>query len=520
MHSGRSFDPFQHADAAPFVFIPSAASRATGIHASPPESSAAPLALLSVEQLEALLASLVGPEHGPARRRLRQRLKTLQMHQTSQLAVDAGGAADAAAVGFPPGSAHSNAQPTAFSNSHSPPPADSSVQRGFNPNVSWRAVTMQQLRDHPLFIALPPACRVQPSTPSDLRLFRQDSQQWLASHAGRITTSACAACLGLYEEMSAKVLDVPRSLRGHDKALRCHERLRLPLLNDLSLLRPELWHEGQQCQGNGAGDASLPPIWRVQAEKQPPSPFFCSFHPLRRKHESGSHRTDRSGPSINQIRMDWGSVQEATSILAAVNYFGRLHAVVEETGLQPFEAVPAIERCKLPTDLPPIGASPDAIVRWPDGTIEPLEVKNHSPFSSAPGFARAAGAPPFEVCDPGPYNEVAVWHIPQLYLHMLCLGDACSSALFMSCSATRGVNIFRLRRDSALMQAMLHFLARFNAAHGCGQPPPRPNFFWGAPGYSQLLVRLKHASRKQVEFVVHIPDADVQRGNDGRFFCD
>jgi len=218
--------------------------------------------------------------------------------------------------------------------------------------------------------------------------------------------------------------------------------------------------------------------------------------------------------------MEWGCVQEATSILAAVNYFGRLHAVVEEAGLQPFEAVPAIERSKLPADLPPIGASPDAIVRWPDGTIEPLEVKNHSPFSSAPGFARAAGAPTFEVCDPGPYDEVAVWHIPQLYLHMLCLGEACSSALFMSCSATRGVNIFRLRRDSALMQDILHFVARFNAAHGCGRPPPCPNFLWGAPGYSQLLLRLKHASRKQVELVVHIPNADVQRGDDGRFFCD
>jgi hypothetical protein len=57
---------------------------------------------------------------------------------------------------------------------------------------------MQQLRAHPSFVALPPPWRVTPATAADLRLFRQDSQQWSAIHAGRITTSACAACLGLY----------------------------------------------------------------------------------------------------------------------------------------------------------------------------------------------------------------------------------------------------------------------------------------------------------------------------------
>lgn len=31
--------------------------------------------------------------------------------------------------------------------------------------------------------------------------------------------------------------------------------------------------------------------------------------------------------------------------------------------------------------LPLIGASPDAILRWPDGTVEVIEVKTHAPFA-------------------------------------------------------------------------------------------------------------------------------------------
>jgi hypothetical protein len=147
-------------------------------------------------------------------------------------------------------------------------------------------------------------------------------------------------------------------------------------------------------------------------------------------------------------------------------------------------------------------------------------VKNHAPFANTPSYQRAAGAPPLEVRDAGPYNGVAVWHLPQLYMHMLCLGEKCSSALFMSSSATRGANIFRVRRDDAVMNSMLLFIARFNARHGNGRPPPTPNFMSGVAGYSQFLDRLKRACREHVQLVAHIPHDDVQRGHDARFFAD
>ena len=50
-------------------------------------------------------------------------------------------------------------------------------------------------------------------------LFRQDSWQWGALHEGRLTTARAAACLGFYEQESARILKVPRSLSGHSKVL-------------------------------------------------------------------------------------------------------------------------------------------------------------------------------------------------------------------------------------------------------------------------------------------------------------
>ena len=90
----------------------------------------------------------------------------------------------------------------------------------------------------------------------------------------------------------------------------------------------------------------------------------------------------------------------------------------------------------------------------------------------------------------------------------------------MSCSATRGVNIYRLRRDDALMHSMLLFIARFHLAHGGGGSSPPPNFMWGLPGYFQLLEGLQRASREHVELVAHIEHAQVQRGAHAHLFYD
>ena len=82
----------------------------------------------------------------------------------------------------------------------------------------------------------------------------------------------------------------------------------------------------------------------------------------------------------------------------------------------------------------------------------------------------------------------------------------------MSCSATRGANLFRVRRDDALMDAILRFVARFAREYGgADAPPPPADFFWDDPEYHALLEALKAASAS-VERVEHIPNERIQRG--------
>lgn len=506
MSSGSSFDPFRLTDAAPFVFVHDynpARDRVVG----------------AIDEIVGRTVRKISRNQERRAKRGDPKVNSQPEHNEALNVAKSNPDLHSSAAETLECQASEAYQPASLRQYPllSPAVRSCGTQHGWNPNISWRAVAMHELRAHPSFIALPPASFVNPTSTADLRLFRQDSGQWWALHAGRITTSAFASCLGVWEEKTARALGVPRSLRGRGKALDAHVRLTLPLLDDLALLHPQQWPTDDDQTRFSAEPATA--IWRLcdVSAMQHPSPFLYAFHPLPRH---ASHMISGAGQSISRIRMQWGSAQEATAILSAVNFFGKRNAVVEECGLQPLEALSVSQYSKLPPGLPPMGASPDAIIRWPNGTVEPLEVKSHAPFTATAQCALQAAALPYEVRDPGPYAGVAVWHIPQLYLHMLCLGEACSSALFMSASATRGINVFRIRRDASLMKDMLGFTALFCKHYGRGHQPPPPNFFWGLPGYAQLLDKLKSASRRHIELVGHIPEAEVQRGTNENLFSD
>ena len=70
------------------------------------------------------------------------------------------------------------------------------------------------------YLSLPSPEDVLASNPAEYSLFRQDSWQWGALHEGRLTTARAAACLGFYEQESARLLKVPRSLSGHSKVIK------------------------------------------------------------------------------------------------------------------------------------------------------------------------------------------------------------------------------------------------------------------------------------------------------------
>ena len=525
----------------------------------------------TLEAMEERLASLVGPENKGRRSRLRKSIERRRALSANTVPSAVAASPFEAVIPLlpknpspelPPPEAtrapapkpartptpprHGTAKPAAAAPLGAPrqrqqgrrsPPRARSPERGSSPNVAWRAVSMEELRAHPYFLALPEPHTVFPTCAADLRLYRQDSREWWACHAGRVTTSACAPCLGLYEERAAALLGVPPSLRGRHKALDAHTRLQEPALREYSTLAAYSAGAGAAAQRlEAARREGTHTVWQPHAagDEAASHALLAYCAPPAAPRSAGGAREYRH---VGQIRMAWGSVQEATSLLAALNRFVTQGATVEEAGLFAIDACEAEASAeaaaeteaaggggsgtatRLPPGLPPIGASPDAVVRWADGRVEPLEVKNHAPFatsrgrySSGGGGGGGGGNAAFEIRDPGPFDGVAVWHVPQLYLHMLCLGPSCRSCLFMSCSATRGANLFRVRRDDALMDAILRFVARFAREYGgAGAPPPPADFFWDDPEYHALLEALKAASAS-VERVEHIPNERIQRG--------
>lgn len=241
---------------------------------------------------------------------------------------------------------------------------------GVHPNVTWRSVSDDHLCGHPLFT---PLSKTSPSLPSGrlhpkaaIRCIPQHTYDWDSLHSGRLTTSKLAAFLGVYEASPSARLKIPRSLRGHGKAVNAFA------------------HLGGDSRGRGAaatgrvldkmtnGGASLNDLAAINAtiaataglvntdvlcstvlqglplELAPESPCGrWGSHPssspdsrispgptshLYRYRHNGSDDTNRTSGMQEQdlsrlsrvhssmdARLQWGSEQEATAVLVALN---------------------------------------------------------------------------------------------------------------------------------------------------------------------------------------------------------
>jgi hypothetical protein len=113
-------------------------------------------------------------------------------------------------------------------------------------------------------------------------------------------------------------------------------------------------------------------------------------------------------------------------------------------------------------------------------------------------------------------SQVSPFHIPQLYMHMICA--EAESVLFASCSATRGANIFRLQRNESLMQTMLKYVDQFASQFGSSDADPPPiNFFSNEDAYRSFVRAMAKASSR-VELVAYIPNQEVQRAKPEHLF--
>ena len=360
-----------------------------------------------------------------------------------------------------------------------------STARGKFANINWKAIPMKDLRVHPYYRPLPEPIYIPIDSLKgfeDCSIFRQNSWQWDALHVGRLTTSKLASCLGFYENSAAESLDIPHGLRSHDRAVGAWNDLTRKIFS---------WEQFQALliANTKSGDSDVPisprssscwsKIIYSQSDSTPARDdnvpeFRCKYTPGGSS--SNSYQLIRY-TNPQSARLAWGSAQEATAILAAINFFTREDesVVVAESGMCTFEA--AWSQCKsgethLPLGvpdsyiilfikaagcsiprvyrqahqwisegvLPPLGASPDGLIVYADGRTEVLEVKCSSPFVSTGQQELMAVSPR------GPPETVGSWHIPQLQMEMFCAGPACRSAV-MVLLAVSGALVYRIARD-------------------------------------------------------------------------
>ena len=414
------------------------------------------------------------------------------------------------------------------------------------PDVHWRAIPLEHLRHHPSFEALPhPDTITALDSLEDVRLFRQDSWQWDALHSGRCTTSQATAALGVLESRAGGELGIPRSLQKG--AVGAYHRLSQPGLRNLEDMREVL------CTGEGNSPPELDmldfPVWDVEAadkarneaekyEKngkngktkasgQQQQKGFNAFYLPRIKMSDLDRRRNilkdyyaLKDSSRWVARMQWGNAQEPTALLTALNYFTR--AV-------PGTKIREVGMCGAGLDINNtasneengliIGATPDAVIHYPNGTLEALEVKNHCPFVPLYWGSRKPSNDDkdlFRIRESRLPLDVPPAYVPQLMLEMLSLGPQCRSAIMVRQTATKGAVILRLQRDDEWIDEMLYWLNEFvDRFVNQGEPPP-PNVFWdgnehsGGERYRKFVVRTKEISLS-AQLVARIPHGDIQR---------
>jgi len=409
-----------------------------------------------------------------------------------------------------------NRPPEASSNSQD----DKTIFTGHFPDPWWRAISMNHVRQHPRF---QPLDNVNHHHDHNHRLLRsladvqhyypQGSWQWNELHVGRCTTSQAAGALGFLNDHAAQVLGVPVAWRqrgGRGSYQRLSQRPVLRTLSELNhrLVTSDYAQQQQQRQqqqqqeeeeDDGDSDQEIwgEAVWNntiTNSNKHNDSNNSSSLLFLaeylyqpnqdeyrRRKRYikgcSGGEYLDRG------IRMIWGNTQEATSLMTALNYFAANvddGVVLEECGMCGAD----LEFNSTPTSRGHggllLGATPDGILRYSNGSMEALEVKNHCPFFSNSNRRRHGGKlKRFSIGDRlSTDGGVLPQYVSQLQLEMLCLGDACRSAVMVRQTATQGATIWRMRRDEAWIGEMIHFLTRFQTEFVQRQVPPPADFFW------------------------------------------
>ena len=372
-------------------------------------------------------------------------------------------------------------------------------RKGNWPDLEWQAITMDHLRQHPRFDQLPPTISSL-SCLEDVRSFRQDSWQWEALHQGRCTTSQAAAALGFFEPMAGDFLDIPPSWRRG--GIEAYHRMRQPALRSLEEMEGTLCTANQQSETTN--EERNERLWYVP--KQGKFQFAARY--LQRVTEADREcrrKIVKEHPmDARKVKMIWGMTQEATALLTALNYIWREHEPdirLKEVGM----CGAGINEKTTGSRSLLIGASPDALLCYPNGTVEVLEVKNHCPFVMINGRTRFAIR---EMFFQKPY--LPPLYVSQMMMEMKCVGPDCKSAVMVRQTASTGAFILRLHRDDEWIDEMIYWLTTFQSEFVDNECPPPQDFFWEDQRYRRFLERTIELCWG-VQVLKHVPHHEIQR---------
>ncbi|XP_004343918.1 hypothetical protein CAOG_07194 [Capsaspora owczarzaki ATCC 30864] len=399
-------------------------------------------------------------------------------------------------------------------------------------------------------LALPPPDRLASVGPAlqDYRFVRQDTELWKALHHGVVTSSGIATMAGLRERQAVGLLGLAKHYVKHDAIREIVQSLREARLHDSDLHHQQedaiaVALRAMHLSGSPKNPQASPTNDHVLTAYNSPSTkeLGSKIH----VGESLPHRPVASAlsefPDATAARLRWGSAQEPSSVLSLLDIFPAPNYRVAECGmfLLDWDAEGVTSRMNqlgFTRDmLPPLGASPDGLlfhrpvtehhannadcVVDPDtakyvpfdvslATMSPraeiLEIKNTCPFVEAKG----QGKHKFRWLAMQPQEQIASMNIPQLQLQMFVANV--QSALYISVSATRGLNIFRVMRDDEYVRLLLrlvHFTYKHCVVDG---NEPVEDLHAGRPELRQLVQRTLAISRS-TPILEHVSGSHVQR---------
>jgi len=312
------------------------------------------------------------------------------------------------------------------------------------------------------------------------------------------------AVLGGHEASAARRLNMPHSLVGHEHALNVLKKLSEPSRDPPA---PSQQRCGDPHDENSAAKSNRMLVLKYNSGCAP-------YSDAKIKPASRSRTTAEECPRDAVALRDKWSVEQLNSGLFALGHYNP-HGMVEECGL----SVPDLSRIPAQWgfsagDLPPLASAPRArlkTTRNRDAVEKLVEVKSICPFvyiSSRQSFAREHRPPA---------DSVLPWWLPHLQWDLFF--EDVQEACMVSQSATRGMNIFTVKRNDEYVRLMLSLVRDFYHQFVLSGEAPPTNFFWDRPEHQRFIkmtLQMAEQSSNQMERV-----STVQRATKRQpFFID